>query len=125
MKSNGTVSDNQETSSGNCTPTETEQETDEVSLIDLEKFKETYQELDSNQMWTLKSGRKVEVVIYEFARDLPRESYLHSFIINDVDVEAKSLFTNEEWEEITTSEVKDKPSLEQSYINLLKAYTVD
>ncbi|CAI2187761.1 8362_t:CDS:2, partial [Funneliformis geosporum] len=88
-------------------------------------FKETYQEMDSNQMWTLKSGRKVEEVIYAFARNLFRESYLHSFIINDVDVEAKSLFANEEWKEITTSEVKDKRSLEQSHMNLLKEYTVD
>ncbi|CAI2176853.1 14016_t:CDS:2 [Funneliformis geosporum] len=117
MKLNGTTPDNYETSA------DTEQETDEVTLIDPEKFKGTYLELDPNQMWTLKSGRKVEEIIYEFARNLSRESYLHSFIINDVDVETKSLFTKEEWKEITTSEVKNKPSLEQSHMDLLK--TID
>ncbi|CAG8595528.1 5551_t:CDS:2 [Paraglomus brasilianum] len=71
------------------------------------------------------SGRKVEEVIYQFARNLPEESYLHSFMINDIDMVTKSLFLDEEWKEITTSVAKDKPKLENSLVNLLKKYTVD
>ncbi|RGB21889.1 hypothetical protein C1646_94305 [Rhizophagus diaphanus] len=76
------------------------------SEIDLIKFEEAYSKLDQNCMWTLESGRKVEEVIYEFARNLPVESNLHSFIINDADANAKSLFSDVEWKEITSSEVK-------------------
>ncbi|CAG8788497.1 4999_t:CDS:2, partial [Dentiscutata erythropus] len=103
------------------------QSTNETSPIEnyLKKFEEAYLELDLNHMWLLKSGRKVEEVIYQFARNLPEESYLHSFIVNDIDVATKSLFSDEEWKEITTSVVKDKPKLENSLVNLLKKYTVD
>ncbi|CAG8636364.1 6013_t:CDS:2, partial [Ambispora gerdemannii] len=38
---------------------------------DLVKFDEAYLELDPNHMWTLKSGRKVEEVVYE--KLLPRK----------------------------------------------------
>ncbi|PKY44183.1 hypothetical protein RhiirA4_541655 [Rhizophagus irregularis] len=68
-----------------------------------------------------KSGRKVEQVIYEFSRNLHHESYLHSFIINDADATT----SNEEWEEITSSEIKPKPKLERSQLELLKKYTFD
>ncbi|CAG8813346.1 41774_t:CDS:2 [Gigaspora margarita] len=103
------------------------QSTNETSPIEdyLKKFEEAYLELDPNHMWLLKSGRKVEEVIYQFARNLPKESYLHSFIVNDIDVATKSLFLEEEWKEITTSVAKDKPKLENSLVNLLKKYTVD
>ena len=52
-------------------------------------------------MWTLESsGRVVEKVIYEYARKLTHETYLHSFIVNDIDVATESLFSKEEWKEI-------------------------
>lgn len=56
----------------------------------------------------------MEEVIYEFARNLPGESFLHSFIINDADADTKSLFSDVEWKEITSSEVKENPKLELS-----------
>ncbi|RIB16188.1 hypothetical protein C2G38_2247178 [Gigaspora rosea] len=74
---------------------------------------------------TLKTGRKVEIVIYEFAKSLHRESYLHSFIINDADVETKSLFSSEEWKEITDLEVIDRPKLDLCHKELLIKYTVN
>lgn len=81
--------------------------------------------MDPNCMWTLESGRKVEMVIYEFAKSLREESYLHSFIINDADVDTKSLFSREEWEEIKNFEVIDRPKLDPCHKELLKKYTVD
>lgn len=61
----------------------------------------------------LKSGYKIEKVIYEFIRNLFKKLYLHLFIINDVNVETKLLFTSkEEWKEIITFKVKNKPNLE-------------
>ncbi|CAG8699453.1 5013_t:CDS:2, partial [Acaulospora colombiana] len=103
------------------------QSANETSSIEdyLKFFEEAYLKLDPNHMWLLKSFRKVEEVIYQFARNLPEESYLHSFIINDIDVATKSLFSDEEWNEITTSVAKDKPKLKDSLVNLLKKYIVD
>ncbi|CAG8684951.1 16119_t:CDS:2 [Funneliformis mosseae] len=93
--------------------------------LDLVKFDKAYSELDPNCMWILKSGRKVEEVIYKFARNLPGETCLHSFIINDADTDAESLFSTEEWDEITNLESKDFPNLERSLKDLMKKYTVD
>ncbi|RIB00643.1 hypothetical protein C2G38_1139351 [Gigaspora rosea] len=92
---------------------------------DLKKFKEAYLTMDPDYMWTLKTGRKVETVIYEFAKSLHRESYLHSFIINDADVETKSLFSPEEWKEIKNLEVIDRPKLDPCHKELLRKYTVN
>lgn len=80
--------------------------------------------MDPNHMWTLKSGRKVENVIYDFAKNLNRESYLHSFIINDADVDARELFTTEEWKEIRT-ELGERPKLDPLQKELLIKYTTN
>ncbi|CAG8616568.1 7163_t:CDS:2 [Gigaspora rosea] len=93
--------------------------------LDLEKFEEEYLKMKPDHMWTLRSGRRVEEVIYEFARELEFESYLHSFIVNESDAHTKSLFSKEEWKEINTSEVDDRLELEYSLKELLKKYTVD
>ena len=91
----------------------------------MESFHEAYSSMDSDQMWTLRSSRKVEQVIYEFGRNIHEELYLHSFIINDTDATTKKLFSKEEWKEITSSEIKPKPKLERSQLELLKKYTLD
>ncbi|CAG8777344.1 23188_t:CDS:2, partial [Gigaspora margarita] len=95
------------------------------SEVDLVKFEEAYSKLDPNCMWTLESGRKVEEVIYKFARNLPGETCLHSFIINDAHADVKSLFSDVEWEEITTLEVNENPKLERSLRELMIKYTVN
>ncbi|CAG8848769.1 11112_t:CDS:1, partial [Racocetra persica] len=94
------------------------------SEVDLVQFEEAYSKLDPNCMWTLESGRKVEEVIYQFARNLPGETCLHSFIINDAHADVKSLFSDVEWEEITALEVKENPKLERSLRELMIKYTV-
>ncbi|GES72852.1 C2H2-type zinc finger transcription factor [Rhizophagus clarus] len=86
-------------------------------------FDHTFQDLDANKMWILKSGRVVEKVIYEYARGLKYESYLHSFIISDIDKETRSLFRNEEWEEIFSSNCKAIPKVDESIINLMVKYS--
>src|ERR1044071_358045 len=87
-------------------------------------FDNIFHNLDPENMWTLKSGRVVEKVIYEYARNLKYESYMHSFIISDIDEKAKSLFRNEEWEEIFSSNCKKMPKIDKSIIELLKKYSV-
>ncbi|RHZ89253.1 hypothetical protein Glove_16g218 [Diversispora epigaea] len=95
-----------------------------LSEKDLKRFEEKYLRMRSDQMWTLKSGRKVEEIVYGFAQKLAYESYLHSFIINESDTDTRSLFSEDEWKEVITSEVKERPRLEDSLKELLKKYTV-
>lgn len=97
----------------------------DASELDLAKFEEAYMELDQNRMWTLKSGRKVEEVIYKFVRNLNGESCLHSFIVSDANLVAKSLFSDDEWKEIFASEVRSFPKLDHFCIELMKKYTID
>ncbi|CAI2189179.1 3356_t:CDS:2 [Funneliformis geosporum] len=61
----------------------------------------------------------------KFEEFLHKESYLHYNIINDADVDTKSLFSREEWEEIKNFEVIDRPKLDPYHRELLKKYTVD
>lgn len=60
--------------------------------FNLIKFDEIYMRLNPNYMWTLKSDYKVKEVIYRFVINLHGKLYLHLFIINDIDANAKSLF---------------------------------
>ncbi|RGB39012.1 hypothetical protein C1646_740304 [Rhizophagus diaphanus] len=77
------------------------------------------------KMWTLKSsGRIVEKVIYKYAQNLSYESCLHSFIINDVDKEAESLFQKEEWEEIFSFNLQKVPKIDKSLTDLMKKYSI-
>ncbi|CAG8634137.1 11296_t:CDS:2, partial [Ambispora gerdemannii] len=51
--------------------------------------------------------------------------HLHHTEIGTINGDTGDISTIEEWKEITTSEVKDKPKLEHSLVELLKIYTVD
>ncbi|GBC40754.1 C2H2-type zinc finger transcription factor [Rhizophagus irregularis DAOM 181602=DAOM 197198] len=97
---------------------ENEQEIDNLTNFDL-----TYHSLNPAKMWTLKSSDYLKV-IYEYAQNLPYESYLHSFIINDVDKEAESLFQEEEWEEIFSFNLQKVPKIDKSLTDLMKKYSI-
>ncbi|RIB13501.1 hypothetical protein C2G38_2144522 [Gigaspora rosea] len=94
-------------------------------INDFTDFDLAYQSLNPAKMWTLESsGRIVEKVIYEHARTLKHESHLHSFILNDVDKKAQSLFRKEEWEEIFSLDLKVVPKIDKSITELMKKYSV-
>lgn len=95
-----------------------------ISDEQIAHFDHIFHSLDPEKMWTLKSGRVVEKVIYEYARDLKYESYVHSFIISDIDEKVKSLFRNEEWEEILSSNRKTMPKIDKLIIDIMKKYSV-
>ncbi|RHZ75672.1 hypothetical protein Glove_212g30 [Diversispora epigaea] len=106
---------------------ESELSDSETSPMDqsLKKFETAYLSLNQDRMWTLKSGRKVEEVIFNHAKNMNEESLLHSFVINDSDKDVQSLFTDDEWSEIITSEVKAKPKFERNVKELMKKYTLE
>jgi len=98
---------------------------DEQEVNGFTSFDLIYQSLDPTQMWTLESsGRIVEKVIYEYARTLRHESCLHSFIINDVDKKTRTLFRNDEWNEILSTNLKRVPKIAKPITELLKKYSV-
>ncbi|CAG8473689.1 8463_t:CDS:2 [Ambispora gerdemannii] len=97
----------------------------DLSKLDFMKFDESYLAMDPEKMWKLKSGRKVEEIIHQFAKKLHKESCLHSFIINDTDKNAESLFSKEEWKEIFFTSVKKKPKVEVPLRELISKYTLD
>jgi len=79
------------------------------------------------QFGLLSTSTKVSLTvqgrIYEYVRNLSYESYLHSFVINDVDKETKSLFQKEEWEEIFSFNLKKTPKVDKTVLNLMKKYS--
>ncbi|KAF0406827.1 c2h2-type zinc finger transcription factor [Gigaspora margarita] len=92
---------------------------------DMLELDESYLAMNPEKMWKLKTGRKVEDIIYQHAKTLYKESCLHSFIINDVDKDAKAIFSDEEWEEIFSTNVQKKPKVETLSLELIKKYTLD
>ncbi|PKC72595.1 hypothetical protein RhiirA1_490952 [Rhizophagus irregularis] len=103
----------------------TNDEKNEQEIDNLTNFDLIYHNLDPAKMWTLKSsGRIVENVIYKCAQNLSYESCLHSFIINDVDKEAESLFQKEEWEEIFSFNLQKVPKIDKSLTDLMKKYSI-
>ncbi|CAG8492020.1 204_t:CDS:2 [Racocetra persica] len=93
---------------------------DESEIPNLTDFDKAYHKLDLRKMWKLKSGTVVEKIIYEYAQSLSYESCLHSFIINNTDEEAKSLFSKKDWDEIFLFKIKKIPKIDKSIINLMK-----
>ncbi|GBC10693.1 hypothetical protein RclHR1_09830002 [Rhizophagus clarus] len=48
----------------------------------LKEFQESYEKMNVAQKWFLSSGKCVEDTIYEHCKQLPVETYLHSWIID-------------------------------------------
>ncbi|CAG8684449.1 13108_t:CDS:10, partial [Funneliformis caledonium] len=99
---------------------------DDDRILDeqMAHFDRIFCDLNPEKMWTLKSGRIVKKIIYEYAKTLKYESYLHSFIISNIDEKVKSLFQNKEWKEIFSSNCKKMTKIDKSVIELLKKYSV-
>ncbi|PKC61940.1 hypothetical protein RhiirA1_465816 [Rhizophagus irregularis] len=94
-----------------------------ISDEQIAHFNHIFCNLNPEKMWTFKSGRIIEKIIYEYARTLKYEFCLHSFIISNIDKKAKSLFRNEEWKEIFFSNCKKMPKIDKLVIELLKKYS--
>ncbi|CAG8613276.1 18235_t:CDS:2 [Dentiscutata erythropus] len=76
LNSRTNVSSETSLSQQSHTPLESAKEVGDMSVSSaIVKFEEAYSKLDPNCILTLESGRKVEEVIYEFARNLPGETY--------------------------------------------------
>ncbi|GAB5593996.1 hypothetical protein Unana1_08896 [Umbelopsis nana] len=79
----------------------------------LREHNSQYTLFDDSRKWKLKSGRKVEDVLHEFALRSTNEHAAHSFIINPLDSTWVQLdvFTKEELDEISTYKCSKLPTL--------------
>lgn len=79
-------------------------------------FVKDYMEMKPTSQWTLANkqgergkGRVVEKILYDYYKEKEQESLAHSWVIEldaEVNPEIRSLFTDEEWQEIC----EEKPS---------------
>ncbi|CAJ0899151.1 14344_t:CDS:2, partial [Entrophospora sp. SA101] len=99
--------------------------TDDQSIDDESTDDEFTDDEYTDDKLNMSSVEEIEKVIYDFAKNLNRESYLHSFIINDADVDTKNLFTPDEWKEIKNFESVERPKLDPRHKKLLIKYTVN
>ncbi|CAG8667830.1 16179_t:CDS:2, partial [Racocetra fulgida] len=77
----------------------------------LKEFQESHAKMKQDKKWVLSNGKCVEDIIFKHCRQLPIETYLHSWIIDLDDREAETLFNVEEWNEIRHS-VRELPQVQ-------------
>ncbi|RGB37404.1 hypothetical protein C1646_813355 [Rhizophagus diaphanus] len=93
-------------------PVESDHETDEIKddenppKIDKLAFREAHYAIPDNTKMHLKSGKIVEDVLFDFAKDMEHEHHAHSYIINFDDENVKALFTQTEWNELTEDRIR-------------------
>ncbi|CAG8568562.1 10438_t:CDS:10 [Funneliformis mosseae] len=80
---------------------------DSCEMLDFTEFDESYIAMDPEKI------------------KLHKESCLHSFILNNTDKNAKTIFLKEEWKEIFSTDVQKKLEIEAPLLELIKKYTLD
>ncbi|CAO3670371.1 unnamed protein product [Umbelopsis ramanniana] len=85
-----------------------------------------YALFDDTQKWMLKSGRRVEDVLHEFASKSAHEHLAHSFIINPLDPtwEQVNMFTKEELDEISTYKYRKLPAVPDDLAAFINEFNV-
>ncbi|CAB4398083.1 unnamed protein product [Rhizophagus irregularis] len=93
-------------------PVESDHEADENKddedppKINKLAFREAHHAIPDNAKMHLKSGKIVEDVLFDFAKDMEHEHHAHSYIINYDDEDVKALFTKTEWDELTEDRIR-------------------
>ncbi|KAF9953643.1 hypothetical protein BGZ65_004541 [Modicella reniformis] len=72
---------------------------------DLNSRKERFAAMDKSQFWKLKSGRTVEEVLYNASLKREADFKMRSYTIDFACERTKTLFTNDEWEEMKELDV--------------------
>ncbi|GAB5594013.1 hypothetical protein Unana1_08913 [Umbelopsis nana] len=92
----------------------------------LREHNSQYTRFDDFRKWKLKSGRKVEDVLHEFALKSSNEHAAHSFIINPLDSTWLQLdvFTKEELDEISTFKCNKLPALPKDLTEFINEFNL-
>ncbi|CAJ0833909.1 12859_t:CDS:2, partial [Entrophospora sp. SA101] len=96
-------------------------EMDESNMIE---FKNTFQKMDNDKKWFLRSGRCVEDELYAFGMKCRFEHLAHSFIIDPDDKTyiQNKVFTSEELGEIRNTEAKDLPQVPIDLLEYISSF---
>ncbi|KAG9307537.1 hypothetical protein G9A89_000016 [Geosiphon pyriformis] len=98
---------------------------DNVSSMDKGaklEFKKKYMEMRQDTKWKLPSGKYIEDVLYEYAKNLAHESSVHSFIIDTSDATVMNLFSTQDKEHIMSFRVLPDPEIEDELMDYLIKY---
>lgn len=118
-------SNNGTLNNGNEDITKESLENDEDSFMnDLAKleYKTKFLNMRSDKKWRLPSGNYVEDILYEYAKDLPYENQLHSFIIDTSNETIMGLFNDVDHDHIITYNTSPEPELSNELIDFLMRY---
>ncbi|KAI7901387.1 uncharacterized protein BX663DRAFT_487548 [Cokeromyces recurvatus] len=83
-------------------------------------FDNCFKKMKEDKKWKLRSEKVVEDILYSYGSDLERENAIHSFIFDISDSKVKSLFTDDEWAEITSEGNKKDVALLEEIRSLLE-----
>ncbi|CAG8479899.1 8653_t:CDS:2 [Paraglomus occultum] len=107
---NGSVSEELDYEMDEESDTDNEDEEDNSPpKVDKVAFREAHGAIPHYSKLRLSTGKIVEDVLFEFAKDLDYEHHAHSYIVNCDDQNIKALFTNAEWEELTKDRIRIPP----------------
>ncbi|GBC05148.1 hypothetical protein RclHR1_06060006 [Rhizophagus clarus] len=88
----------------------------------LKNFRESYEKMNASQKWVLSSKKCVEDAIFEYCKQQPSESYLHSWIIDLDDQEVEKLFDVEELNEIRYA-VRELPKVDRAFAESMMRFS--
>ncbi|RUP44353.1 hypothetical protein BC936DRAFT_149588 [Jimgerdemannia flammicorona] len=87
-------------------------------------FKKSFVNIKEEDKWRLRSGRYVEDIMYENGVKLRQEALVHSWILDTSCPLVKTWFSDQEWQEICTTNSKDDPKIDKFVENLILRYDV-
>ncbi|CAG8736910.1 13592_t:CDS:10, partial [Acaulospora morrowiae] len=88
---------------------EDDKDEDTSPKVDKVAFREAHNAIPDTTKLRLSTGKIVEDVLFEFAKDMDCEHHSHSYIVDFDDENVKALFTDVEWKELTKDRIGVSP----------------
>ncbi|RHZ46207.1 hypothetical protein Glove_629g20 [Diversispora epigaea] len=82
---------------------------DDPPKVDKVAFCKAHDSIPNTTKLKLSTGKIVEDVLFEFAKDMDYEHHAHSYIVDFDDEDIKALFTDSEWKELTKDRIGVPP----------------
>ncbi|CAI2184769.1 8552_t:CDS:2 [Funneliformis geosporum] len=86
-----------------------DEEDDTPPKVDKVAYRLAYDAIPDTSKLRLSTGKIVEDVLFEFAKEMDYEHHAHSYIVDFDDEDIKALFDEEEWKELTKDPIGIPP----------------